>query len=99
LEGKVRAVASAEGVKDIVLGELGEGEMFGEMALVDEKPRSATVVAGSPAKMAFLGKNEFDKLMETRSDLAFRLMGFICLSIFRRILRLDKLYSDMHRRF
>jgi CRP-like cAMP-binding protein len=99
LEGKVRAIASDEGIKDIVLGELGEGEMFGEMALVDEKPRSATVVAGSPAKMAFLGKKEFDKLMETRSDLAIRLMGFICLSIFRRILRLDKLYSDMHRRF
>ena len=98
LEGEVKAVRSTENSGDVLLGELGPGEMFGEMALVDEKPRSATVVALAPSKLAFIGKQDFDRLMEARSDLAFRLMSFICLSLFRRILRLDRLYSDLHKR-
>ena len=98
LQGKVKAIGTSRNAKDVLLGELAEGEMFGEMALVDEKPRSATVVAVTPCKMAFIGKKAFDELMARRSDLAFRLMGFICLCLFRRILRLDKLYSQTLRR-
>jgi CRP-like cAMP-binding protein len=97
LEGSVKAVRLAEQSGEVLLGELAAGEMFGEMALVDEKPRSASVIAVSPCQLAFIGKKAFDQLMETRSDLAFRLMSFICLSIFRRILRLDRLYSEMHK--
>ena len=85
----------SEQSREVLLGELGVGEMFGEMALVDEKPRSASVIAISPCELAFVGKKAFDELMETRSNLAFRLMSFICLSIFRRILRLDRLYSEI----
>ena len=98
LQGKVKAIGTSRNAKDVLLGELAEGEMFGEMALVDEKPRSATVVAVTPCKMAFIGKKAFDELMARRSDLTFRLMGFICLCLFRRILRLDKLYSQTLRR-
>ncbi|RLB83964.1 MAG: hypothetical protein DRH17_00345 [Deltaproteobacteria bacterium] len=98
MEGKVKVVALSSNFKEILLGELGEGEIFGEMALIDEKPRSASVVTITPCKMAFISKNTFNAFIETRSELAFRLMGFICLSLFRRILRLDSLYSDIKKR-
>jgi CRP-like cAMP-binding protein/sugar phosphate isomerase/epimerase len=97
MEGEVKVVASSLDFKEILLGKLGEGEVFGEMALIDERPRSASVVTLSPCKMAFVGKNEFKEVIETRSELAFRLMGFVCLSLFRRILQLDRLYSDIKK--
>jgi CRP-like cAMP-binding protein/sugar phosphate isomerase/epimerase len=98
LEGKVKVSALSQDFKEILLGELGEDEVFGEMALIDDKPRSASVVTLTPCKMAFVGKNAFNEFIETRSELAFRLMGFVCLSLFRRILRLDRLYSDVKKR-
>ncbi len=98
MEGKVKVVALSPNFKEIPLGELGEGEVFGEMGLIDEKPRSANVMTLTPCKIAFVGKNAFNEFIQTRSELAFRLMGFVCLSLFRRILRLDRLYSDIKKR-
>jgi len=98
MEGKVKVVALSPNFKEISLGELGEGEVFGEMGLIDEKPRSASVLTLTPCKIAFVGKNAFNEFIQTRSELAFRLMGFVCLSLFRRILRLDRLYSDIKKR-
>jgi len=38
---------------------LGEGQMFGEMSLFDDEPRSADVVTVAPSKLAVLQKWEF----------------------------------------
>ena len=98
IEGKVKVVGLSPHFKEVILGELGEGEIFGEMALIDEKPRSASVVTITPCKVAFINKKTFNEFIEIRSELSLRLMGFICLSIFRRILRLDMLYSNIKKK-
>ena len=98
LEGKAKAIFSSSDFEDILLGELDVGEIFGEMALIDDKPRSASIVTLTPCKVAFIGKNVFDRFIENRSELSLRFMSFICLSLFRRILRLDRLYSDIKER-
>jgi CRP-like cAMP-binding protein/sugar phosphate isomerase/epimerase len=98
MEGKVKVVALSANSEEILLGKLGKGEIFGEMALIDDKPRSATVVALSPCKTAFISKKVFSEFTQTRPELGLRLMGFICLSLFRRILRLDEVYSDIKKR-
>jgi len=97
MEGKVKVVALSPDLEEIVLGELDVGDILGEMALTDERPRSTTVVTLTPCKMAFVSKKVFNEFIETRSELAFRLMGFVCLSLFKRILRLDRLYSDIKK--
>jgi len=99
VEGKVKAVTFSSDYKEIELGELDEGEVFGEMALIDNKPRSASILTVTPCKVAFIDNKAFNEFMESRSELAFRLMGFICLSLFWRILRLDKFYADIKKAF
>src|SRR5205085_9375505 len=47
LRGRVRVLEQTEEPPrgDTVIAELGEGEVFGEMAVLIERPRSATVIA------------------------------------------------------
>jgi len=97
LEGRVRVVISSEYSGRIILGELGKGEIFGEMALIDNKPRSAGIVAVTPCRLAFVDKDSFNDFLLSRSDLAFRLMACICLSLFRRILALDRVYAELKK--
>lgn len=99
LEGRVKAVTFSSDKKELLLGEMGPGEVFGEMALIDDKPRSASLVSLTPSKMGFVDRPTFDKFIETGSDLAYRLMSLICLTLYRRILGLDRVYSDVKKVF
>jgi CRP-like cAMP-binding protein/sugar phosphate isomerase/epimerase len=98
LEGKVKVVGISENFKEILLGEVNEGDTFGEMSLIDDKPRSASVVTLTPCKAAFISKKTFNEFIASGSESAFRFMGSICFSLFMHILRLDRLYSDVKKK-
>jgi CRP-like cAMP-binding protein len=46
-----------------VIGSLGAGEFFGEMALIDGEPRSATITTTSDAEMLRVAADDFDALL------------------------------------
>src|SRR6188474_3281557 len=48
---------------DFLLAELGEGEMFGEIALLTRKPRTASVVALETTTCGVLEQMDFDQLL------------------------------------
>jgi type IV pilus assembly protein PilB len=58
----VRRKDSESGV-EFLLAELGEGEMFGEMALLTRKPRSASVVALEATTCGIIEQSDFDQLL------------------------------------
>ena len=97
IEGKVKVVSASTYHDQVILDELGEDEIFGEMSLIDNRPRSATIITAKPCKISFVDKQEFNEFIENRYELSFKLMACICLSLFWRILRLDKLYSDVKK--
>jgi CRP-like cAMP-binding protein len=53
---------------------LGPGQWFGELALLDREPRSATVQATSAMKLLVLGQAEFAGLLETIPGVAAKLL-------------------------
>jgi Cyclic nucleotide-binding domain len=57
-EGSVEVVQDADG-KEHVIAKLAPGELFGEMALLDSRPRNATVRAVSQCTVAVVGKRNF----------------------------------------
>ena len=56
------ATAFKQGI-DNPVKEYHRGDFFGELALLDDKPRAATVVAKTPVKVAKLGRDGFKRLL------------------------------------
>jgi CRP/FNR family transcriptional regulator len=62
---------------DLVIADLGPGASFGEVALIDEGPRSATVTAESELKCWGLSSWEFRPLAETNATVAWNLARIV----------------------
>lgn len=56
------------------LAVLGAGEVLGEMALIDEKPRSASAVALEPTSALFLSRESFRTVVKKSPDVAWALV-------------------------
>jgi CRP-like cAMP-binding protein len=68
------SVVHEEGGFETVVGELGAGDIFGEMAIFDNQPRSATVRANGKARVLTLDKRAFLSHVQEDPSLAYRVL-------------------------
>ena len=52
----------------------GQGHLFGEMALIDDLPRSATVVAKTDTQVLYLFRQEFDQILRENPPVALSIL-------------------------
>ena len=62
LEGRIEILIQVSGQGDVPIGHLLPGDIFGEMALLDDKPRSATARALEPTRLHLMNTEEFNDL-------------------------------------
>lgn len=74
LEGEVKVYASDENGKEVILNMLGPGEYFGELALVDDAPRSASIKTIMPTKVMIIAKSNFKRALAANPEMAFSLI-------------------------
>ncbi|MDB4997550.1 MAG: cAMP-binding protein [Myxococcaceae bacterium] len=74
LDGKVRISREVSGMGEEALAVLGAGEVFGEMALLDESPRSADARVHERCRLLVISKDAFDDLLFLHKDLAFEVL-------------------------
>jgi CRP/FNR family transcriptional regulator, cyclic AMP receptor protein len=63
--------------RDKVLNTLGSGEIFGEMALLDDSPRSATAVAADQVTVAAVNQKRFLQMIAGTPFFAVQVMQVI----------------------
>lgn len=63
-EGQVKVTMISPEGKEIILSLLGSGDFFGEMALLDDEPRSATVVATEPLDLVTIWRSDFLQILQ-----------------------------------
>jgi CRP/FNR family transcriptional regulator, cyclic AMP receptor protein len=68
------AKVSGDGGRDAILGLLGRGSVFGEMAMFGAQPRSASVVTAEASDLVQIPVGDFRRLMQESFDLAWRVM-------------------------
>jgi CRP/FNR family cyclic AMP-dependent transcriptional regulator len=71
-------------VGDRVIETAEPGTLFGEMALIDEKPRSARAIAASPCRLACIDKRRFLFLVQQTPNFALQVMRTLADRLRRR---------------
>ena len=84
--GRVKVVLIGEDGREVILGVLGVGEHFGELSLIDDRPRSAHVIAMEDAQLLVLRRDDFRRRVEAAPRVAWSLLT----ELSRRLRRADE---------
>lgn len=88
--GSIRISTLVPGVGEEALTILREGEYFGEMALIDDAPRSASAIANDDTMLLYIGKDDFRKLLERQTDIAYKLLWIFTKTLSARLRKTDE---------
>ena len=75
--GQVRICRVNEDGDEITVAVCSDGEVFGEMALVDGGPRSATVMTMTRTNLLMLHRDDFMQYLQTRQEVALKIIGVL----------------------
>lgn len=86
LTGALKVQMSDQEGREVILSQLGHGDMFGEMGAIDDHPRSATVVATKNCDLVVIGKEDFKHCLANNFDVAL----YIIRSLVKRLRMADR---------
>jgi CRP/FNR family cyclic AMP-dependent transcriptional regulator len=78
VSGRVRISTSLPTGKEVFLNIMEPGDSFGEIALLDGQPRTATATAMARTELIIFKREQFLVLLSTESQLAAHLIGLLC---------------------
>ncbi len=90
VSGSVRISTIVPGVGEEALAVLKEGEYFGEMALIDDAPRSASAIANEDVILLLIEKKQFRKLLAQETGMAYKLLWVFTKTLSARLRKTDE---------
>ncbi|MCX5867181.1 MAG: Crp/Fnr family transcriptional regulator [Proteobacteria bacterium] len=90
-EGRVKVVLYGEDGKEITLSTLGTGAFFGEMAMIDGEPRSASVVALEETGLLIITQKDFLGLIRRYPRVAIEFLS----EMSRRLRKADEMIGSL----
>jgi CRP/FNR family cyclic AMP-dependent transcriptional regulator len=91
LSGRVRISAVSADGKEVTLNVIDAGDVFGELALLDGKPRSADAVAIEDTVLLVLERRRLLPFLQAKPDLLLRLLAVMCGRLRRTSVALEEL--------
>jgi len=88
--GSVKALTTSADGDDVVFSIMGPGEVFGEVALLSENERTATIVAVDACELLVLDRRDFLAFLKSHPDAAIQMLGLLA----ERLRRLSELVED-----
>lgn len=86
LSGRAKVQRSDSEGKEVILAVIGSGEFFGEMSLIDDAPRSASVITIESCDFMAINKDSFKAMLVQSPDIAMQIMR----GLVRRLREADK---------
>jgi len=81
VNGELEVLKKSPGGDSSTITKLGKGQTIGEMALIDELPRSATVRARSPSSLTVLSRKGFEELAGQSPEIAIKILKYLARSL------------------
>lgn len=78
LHGRVRISTLSEDGKELILNMIEPGQVFGEIALIDGKRRSANATAVGECTLLVIHRSDFIPLLRHNPDISIRLLSVLC---------------------
>jgi CRP/FNR family cyclic AMP-dependent transcriptional regulator len=78
LSGQVKVMMIAEDGREVVLSLVGQGDFFGETALLDDEPFAASVIAVEDSSLLVLHRDDFRRCIKEMPEMAFGLLRALC---------------------
>lgn len=76
--GRARVTASSADGREVTFAILEPGMTFGELSLLDGKPRSATVSAMDDCLILVVERRDFLRVLRSNADLVLRMLALLC---------------------
>ncbi len=89
-EGKVCISMKAADGHELTIAELGAGDFFGEMAMLDGQPRSAHATALERSRLSILSRDHFLRFVQGNADVALKMLSALA----HRLRRTDELLQN-----
>ena len=86
LAGRAKVQRSDSEGKEVILAVLGSGEFFGEMSLIDDSPRSASVITLESCEFMAVSKDAFKTMLQQSPEVSMAVMR----GLVRRLREADK---------
>lgn len=77
-QGRVDVMLNNNDGKELILSTLQEGDSFGELSLLDGKPRSANVIALEECVLLVIHKSDFYEFLSENADAAIQVIKYLC---------------------
>jgi len=74
ISGRLKVIMSDNEGREVILAILNQGDFFGEMGLIDQAPRSATVVTIEPCELLTITRTDFTKCLQKNFDLTMNVI-------------------------
>jgi RimJ/RimL family protein N-acetyltransferase len=86
-EGKASVMAKGNRKKRIKIGSIGQGEIFGEMSIIEDLPRVADLITDVDSKLVVIDRFELENLMNRNSHLGKMVMQNMAQGLSRKLRR------------
>ncbi|HEY1534626.1 MAG TPA: Crp/Fnr family transcriptional regulator [Polyangiaceae bacterium] len=90
VRGRLKVVSCGPDGRDTLLGIMSDGEVFGEVALLDGGVRSATCTTLEPGELLLIERDQFRKLLQESPAISLKLLEVLA----RRLRRLSQRSED-----
>ena len=90
-KGRLKVVLMGSGGREVILSILGESDFFGEISLLDGKPRSATVIALQESRLYSLSHNAFLQYLKGHPQSLLNILEVLC----ERLRRADAIIGNL----
>jgi CRP-like cAMP-binding protein len=98
LSGQVQILHAGEGERPIRLATLGPGDFFGEQALLDESPRTASAVASEPCQAIGFFRPDMLELIERNPRTGLKVVMRLSQMISQRLRQTNRLLKEARER-